>query len=208
MTVPLVLCATVALALLTPESVAGAQQPNDVAAAIAWTAEHIASYGGDPRRIFLLGHSSGCHLASLVATDTTYLTARHRSPRELAGVVALGCLLRQIPPAISDSAELRRFFSSGRWVYPSLETFRNADPTLHVGPHVPPTLVLIAESEQQQPPILDSAKQFAERMRAAGRVADVEVLPKRTHVSALEMMADPLDPTFLRIVELISRNPQ
>jgi acetyl esterase/lipase len=41
---------------------AGAQ---DVAAAVRWVRENIASYGGDPRRIVVVGHSAGCvHVAS------------------------------------------------------------------------------------------------------------------------------------------------
>ena len=116
----------------------------------------------------------------------------------------MGCLLRQVPPAISDSGELRRFFSSGKWIYPSLEAFRDADPTLHVGPHAPRTLVLIAESEQKQPPILENAEAFADRMRAAGRPVEIEVLPNRLHMTALTMMQDPLDPTFMRIVGFVT----
>ena len=179
-------------------------QPQDVAAAVAYVIRHVAQWGGDSTRIVLLGHSSGCHLATLIASDPRYLAEQGLSPRDLAGVVALGCLLHQIPPAISDSVKLREFFSSGRWVYPSLDAFRDADPTLHVGPHVPPTLVLVAESEQVQPPILDSAERFAQRMRNAGRPVEIEVLPNRSHMTALTMMADPLDPTFLRIVGFVS----
>jgi len=44
---------------------AGAQ---DVAAAAAWTRENIASYGGDPGRIVIAGHSAGAvHVASYLA---------------------------------------------------------------------------------------------------------------------------------------------
>jgi len=179
-------------------------QPRDIAAAIAWTSKNISARGGDPKRIYLFGHSSGCHLAALVATDTMYLATHNLSPRDIAGVIAMGCLLRQIPPAISDSVELRRFFESGKWIYPSLETFTNADPTLHVGPQVPSTLVLVAESEQVQPPILENARVFADRMRGAGRPVEVEILPNRRHMSALTMMQDPLDPTFLRAVGFVS----
>ena len=180
-------------------------QPQDVAASLAWVRNNIAARGGDPKRIFLFGHSSGCHLAALVTSDTTYLRAEGLSSRDVAGVVAMGCLLHQIPPAIEDSVKLRAFFTSGRWTYPSLEVFRAADPTMHAGAHVPPTLVLIAESEQQQPPILESAEKFAARVRSAGGRVDIQVLPNRKHHSALTMMADPLDPTFIEIIGFITR---
>lgn len=179
-------------------------QPNDVASAFAWVTHHVSERGGDPRRIYLVGHSSGCYLASLVATDTTYLAPFHLSPRDIAGVVAMGCLLRQVPPAISDSTELRRFFSRGKWIYPSLEAFRDADPTLHVGAHVPPMLVLIADAERTQPPILENARAFADRMKASGRSVEIEVLPDRRHMTALTMMQDALDPTFMRIVGFVT----
>ncbi|WP_376095103.1 alpha/beta hydrolase [Roseomonas sp. CCTCC AB2023176] len=39
-----------------------------VAAAVAWTAQHAAEFGGDPDRLTLSGHSSGAHLAAVVAT--------------------------------------------------------------------------------------------------------------------------------------------
>jgi triacylglycerol lipase len=40
----------------------------DVAAAVAWTREHIADYGADPGRIVLMGQSAGAaHVASFLA---------------------------------------------------------------------------------------------------------------------------------------------
>src|SRR5206468_5269114 len=39
-------------------------------ASIAWVHRHAASFGGDPRRIFVSGHSAGGHLvAMLISTD-------------------------------------------------------------------------------------------------------------------------------------------
>src|SRR5437899_10167328 len=39
-------------------------------ASIAWVHRHAASFGGDPRRIFVSGHSAGGHLvAMLMSTD-------------------------------------------------------------------------------------------------------------------------------------------
>jgi triacylglycerol lipase len=40
----------------------------DVAAAVRWVNENIAAYGGDPQRVYLMGHSAGAvHVASYVA---------------------------------------------------------------------------------------------------------------------------------------------
>ena len=41
--------------------------PQDVAAAVRWLKDSIPERGGDAERIFLVGHSSGCQLAALVA---------------------------------------------------------------------------------------------------------------------------------------------
>ncbi|MCK1423397.1 alpha/beta hydrolase [Bradyrhizobium sp. 180] len=41
---------------------------DDVASAVAWTKEKIRDYGGDPNRIFLMGHSAGAsHVGSYLA---------------------------------------------------------------------------------------------------------------------------------------------
>ena len=45
----------------------------DVASSVRWVKDNIANLGGDPDRIYLMGQSSGAHIASLVALDPTYL---------------------------------------------------------------------------------------------------------------------------------------
>ena len=42
-------------------------QVSDVVRAINWTRNHITTYGGDPSRIVIMGHSAGSHLVSMVA---------------------------------------------------------------------------------------------------------------------------------------------
>jgi acetyl esterase/lipase len=51
----------------------------DGAKAVSWTVDHIAEYGGDPRRIYIAGHSSGAHIGALLATDERYLAAHGKS---------------------------------------------------------------------------------------------------------------------------------
>lgn len=44
----------------------------DCARAIAWVKENIHTYGGDPKEIYVSGHSAGGHLAALIISDPTY----------------------------------------------------------------------------------------------------------------------------------------
>lgn len=46
---------------------------DDAAEAVAWTLKHIAQYGGDPRRVYVCGHSAGGYLTLMLALDKSYL---------------------------------------------------------------------------------------------------------------------------------------
>ncbi len=48
----------------------------DGARAVAWVDDHIAGHGGRRDRIFLAGHSSGAHIAALLAADERFLAAQ------------------------------------------------------------------------------------------------------------------------------------
>ena len=45
----------------------------DVAKALGWVHNNISGYGGDPKRIFVMGHSAGAQLAALLCVDGRYL---------------------------------------------------------------------------------------------------------------------------------------
>ena len=49
------------------------EQAGDIARAIHWVHDHARDHGGDPSRVFLMGHSAGAHLAALVGADSRYL---------------------------------------------------------------------------------------------------------------------------------------
>ncbi|MBX2816796.1 MAG: alpha/beta hydrolase [Saprospiraceae bacterium] len=59
----------------------------DAAAAVAWTFDHIAEYGGSRDLIFVSGHSAGGYLTSMVGLDTTYLLRHGIHPNEIAGLI-------------------------------------------------------------------------------------------------------------------------
>jgi acetyl esterase/lipase len=61
----------------------------DGAAAVAWTCDHIADFGGSPRRIALAGHSAGAYIAAMLALDPRWLRSLALEPAVVRGAVAL-----------------------------------------------------------------------------------------------------------------------
>lgn len=61
------------------------QQVEDIARALSYVQRQAASWGGDPQRLVLLGHSAGAHLVSLLSADTA-IARRHAAQPWLATV--------------------------------------------------------------------------------------------------------------------------
>ncbi len=66
------ICVVAANYRLSPKAHAPAYI-EDAAAAVAWTKNHIAEYGGDPAKIIVAGHSAGGYLALMLALDKSWL---------------------------------------------------------------------------------------------------------------------------------------
>jgi acetyl esterase/lipase len=79
----------------------------DVAKALGWVHKNIAGYGGDPGRIFVMGHSAGAQLAALLCTDDRYLKAEGVPFDVLKGCVPVDGDTYDVP-AIIMTVEVRQ----------------------------------------------------------------------------------------------------
>ena len=61
----------------------------DSAQAVAWTLKNIGRFGGDPTRVYVMGHSAGAHIAMLLTLDRHYLAAAGVSADQLRGAIGL-----------------------------------------------------------------------------------------------------------------------
>jgi len=61
----------------------------DAASAFNWTEENIKGYGGDPKNIFIMGHSAGAHLAMMITLDPQWLNSFGSDPANIKGIVGL-----------------------------------------------------------------------------------------------------------------------
>jgi acetyl esterase/lipase len=189
-------------------------QAEDVALAVAWVAANIESRGGDRRKVVLAGHSSGATLSALVGTDDRYLAQQHLALTDLRGVIAMGSIMwdDDLQQAIERNGRARieeRFRQDpDNAMYGSFDQYLDRWPFAHLKAGLPPILLLIAEAEQEQPPILRTNRVFVERSRSLGNRAEYLVLKDRDHYSAIHRVGEAGDPAFTAIREFVVRVTQ
>ena len=141
-------------------------QAEDLARALAFAQNAAASWGGDPERFVLMGHSAGAHLVALLSADPSY--ARRASARPWLGTVPLDSAAYDMTVIM----EARHFRLYDRAFGEDPEYWRAASPTL-VMQSAPPPLLIVCSSRRAIS--CDQAEAFAARADALG--ARAEVLP-------------------------------
>jgi len=146
---------------------------DDAARAVAWTRLHAAEYGGDPSRLYLMGHSSGAHMAALLGTDGRFLRAVGMQPRELAGVIGLSGPYDFLP--IEDPAIRQVFGPEPEWPLSQPVGFVDGDE--------PPFLLLQGTADTLVRP--RNAPSLAAKLRAAGEPVELRMLDGAGHAGVL-----------------------
>jgi acetyl esterase/lipase len=187
-------------------------QAEDLASAIAWVHANITRYGGDPRKVFLLGHSSGATLVALVGSDDAYLSKHGMKLASLRGVMPMGSIMSDddLEQAIAqhgaDTMAQAFLRNPDNRMYGSFEKYRDQWPIRHVHTGLPPFLFLIAESEQEQPPVLKTNAKFVEESRKFGNEADYKVFAGRKHYTMVRQLHLPGDAVFAAILEFMRQH--
>lgn len=135
----------------------------DVAKALAVIHDGISQYRGDPKRMVLMGHSAGAHLAALIATDDSRLKSQKKSLSILKAVILLDGAGYDIPKRLSDASvtgRARKMFEDA--FTKDAATQKNASPMTHIssGKAIPPFLIIHAGRRQ-------IAQSMAESMQKA-----------------------------------------
>ena len=155
----------------------------DNALAVRWAKDHAAAYGGDPARLFLIGHSAGAYNAVMLSVDRRWLAAVGMDPRrDLRGTVGLAGPYDFLP---LQSEELKIIFGPEK-------TRPDTQPINHVDGLAPPLLLMDDSKDKVVDP--GNATRMAARVRAAGGRAQAQavILPGLSHALILGAMARPL----------------
>ena len=153
----------------------------DAAAAVAWAKAHASEYGGDPGRVFLIGHSAGAHIAAMLTLDAQWLNTVGLDPRrDLAGFVGIAGPYDFLP---LESETLKIIFG------PS-EQLARTQPINFVMGGEPPTLLITGGFDLSVDP--RNSERLAAKIESLGGHADVIKYPMIGHALVLGVVARPL----------------
>ena len=167
----------------------------DTAAAYRWTETHIASLGGNPRRIFIMGHSSGAHLAAMVALDAK-VRLQAGASRAPCGVIGLAGPYDFLP---IEDADVQQVFKTAN---PLIES----QPIYYVTDKAPPMLLLTGAADTTVKP--GNTDRFAAAIQARGGIAEVKHYPDVAHIGIMLALARSLSfmaPTLQDSASFIQR---
>ncbi len=183
-------------------------QPRDVAKAIRWLKDHISEYGGDPSRIYIVGHSSGGHLSALVSTDTLYLSEVGMHLDEIAGCVSMGAMMSDGGSLENLSDSEQRSLFRNDWffkIFGKKENFQRSLPICHINASVPRMLLVLADEELYDPPKLKTVEEFVRKAEYYNVLAAYIIIPHRSHMGTVTEMVNSNDVTVQKILSFIQQ---
>jgi acetyl esterase/lipase len=167
----------------------------DAAHAVAWARSLAAEYGGDPTRLFVIGHSAGAYLAALLTLDPKYLAAYQMSAADLKGVVPVSAFFYVDRPGVAPDRP-KDVWGTDPAVW------KAASPASYLRKDAPPMLLLYADGDdawrrQQQADFLADMKQ------AGAKHIETRMVAGRNHGSIWSQMKNANDETASAIIAFV-----
>lgn len=149
--------------------------------AVVWLSHNAGTFGGDPERIHLIGHSSGSHLASVLLTTDW--------PRQGAPETVL-----KSGTCVSGMYDLRPVLLSARGNYVKLTPDEEDEFSAirHLDRVRCP--ILVAYGENESPEFRRHGQSFAAALHEAGLPSKLMTLPGCNHFEGIATMTDRTSP--------------
>lgn len=152
----------------------------DGALAVAWAVENAARYGGDPRRIVLIGHSAGAYNAIMLGLDQTYLRAAGVDPSRIRAVAGLAGPYDFLP---LEGETTQAVFGGA----PDLDA---TQPVHQASAAAPPVFLATGDSDTVVGP--RNTEALATALRQSGVAVETRVYPDLGHAGVLLALSRPL----------------
>jgi acetyl esterase/lipase len=154
---------------------------HDSALALAFGLTESARLGGNPKRLFVMGHSAGAYNAAMLALDARWLGATGHTPAELAGWIGLAGPYDFLPMTNVDAQPV--FF------HPNYPT--GTQPLEHTSAVAPRSFLGAALSDKLVNPQRNTVA-LANKLQAANVPVTLKLYERVNHVTLAGAFAGPL----------------
>jgi acetyl esterase/lipase len=152
----------------------------DAALAVTWVHDHARSFGADPARLFLFGHSAGAYIAAMVALDGKYLKAAGASPAIIKGVAALSGPYDFLPLDVDST----------RAAFGQAPDLGQTQPINFISSAAPPMFLATGDEDITVRP--RNTKVLAEKLSRSGVPVEMHIYPGVGHIGILLALSLPL----------------
>jgi arylformamidase len=152
---------------------------DQVRQAVAWVYRNAKSFGGDPERLYVCGHSSGAHLAGVLLT-TDWVKDFGLPPTLIKGGVCGSGMYDLKPVRLSKRSSYVKFTDESE---DKLSAQRHLDQLA--------APVHLVYGTLETPEFQRQSRDFAVAVRAAGRPVALSVMESYNHFEVMEQMGNP-----------------
>ena len=146
----------------------------DAAKAVAAARARAGEWGGDPKRLVLMGHSAGAHIAALLALDPRYLAAAGDSRDHVAGFVGMAGPYDFLP---ITGAKIKLVFA------PANNDLSQTQPVNFADAAAPPSLLL--HGLQDLTVLPRNSEALATRLERAGAAVTLKEYGSLAHIGII-----------------------
>ncbi len=171
----------------------------DAARAAVWAAAHGRDYGADAKRLYLMGHSAGAHMAALVTLDPRYFAATGQPVPTVAGVIGLSGPYDFLPLLEADVKDM----------FGPPQNYPDSQPINFVRADAPPMLLVHGLKDDTVWP--KNSRNLASALTARGVPVTLKLYPHLEHadtVAAMSLPARGRAPTLADIAAFVRAEPQ
>lgn len=155
----------------------------DGARAFAWVKANIASYGGDPGRVFVMGHSAGAYNAAMIMVDGQWLEPYGLTPKNALGAVLLAAPLSFNP---AETASTKDIFATAT----DINAARPVKLAAKGAAGMPPVLLLHGTADDTVGQW--NSENFTKAVNDAGGLAELKLYSGASHLGVITCFAWPL----------------
>ncbi len=169
----------------------------DAAQTVTWVKNNIHRYGGNPDNVFLMGHSSGAHLAATLVCDRRYLA--QKTYQSISGLIGLAGPYDFFP--FTEDYQKK--------VFAPKEYFYRSQPINFVTGKEPPMLLLYGDKDTTVHP--RNITNMSNRVKKFGGKVDSIIYKDMSHVGLIAALSKPFQnrrPVLKDIVNFINNQGQ